>query len=50
MRPRTFDELVGQEHIFGENTALSRMLQQGHVPSMILYGPPGTGKTSFVNV
>ncbi|MGL4522783.1 MAG: AAA family ATPase, partial [Bacilli bacterium] len=50
MRPRTFDELVGQVHIFGENTALSRMLQQGHVPSMILYGPPGTGKTSFVTV
>ncbi|MGL4821376.1 MAG: replication-associated recombination protein A [Bacilli bacterium] len=50
MRPRTFDELVGQEHVLGPDTALYRMLQQGHVPSMIVYGPPGTGKTSFVTV
>ncbi len=47
MRPRTFDEYVGQSHIVGPNTALRRALNAGHVPSMILWGPPGTGKTTL---
>ncbi|GAB6431173.1 replication-associated recombination protein A [Bacillus luti] len=47
MRPRTLDEVIGQEHIIGKNTSFYRMIQQGHVPSMLLYGEPGIGKTSL---
>jgi putative ATPase len=41
------DEFIGQEEIVGKNTALYRMISQGHVPSILLYGEPGTGKTSL---
>ena len=47
MRPKTIDDVVGQDHVIGQNTALYRMIQNGHVPSLLLYGPPGTGKTSL---
>ena len=49
MRPRTLDEIVGQEHILGKKTPLYTMIQNGYVPSMLLYGPPGVGKTSIAN-
>ena len=49
MRPRSLGDLVGQQHIIGENQALYQLIQKGHVPSMLLYGPPGVGKTSFAN-
>jgi len=49
MRPKNLDEIVGQKHIIGPNTPLYKMIQNGHVPSMLLYGPPGTGKTSIAN-
>ncbi|MEJ9282099.1 replication-associated recombination protein A [Ureibacillus thermosphaericus] len=47
MRPRNIDEVVGQQHIIGKDTALYKMIQNGHVPSMLLYGEPGIGKTSI---
>ncbi|MFC1935543.1 replication-associated recombination protein A [Chloroflexota bacterium] len=47
MRPRTFDELVGQEHIVGPEKVLRRSIEADQVPSMILWGPPGTGKTTL---
>lgn len=47
MRPSKIEEVLGQEHIIGPNTALFKMIKNGHLPSMILYGPPGTGKTSL---
>ena len=47
MRPRTFDEFVGQGAVVGEGTVLRRALDSGDVPSMILWGPPGTGKTTL---
>ena len=47
MRPRTIDEVVGQDDVIGPKTALYRMLQNGHIPSLLFYGPPGTGKTSL---
>ncbi|WP_027407915.1 replication-associated recombination protein A [Anoxybacteroides tepidamans] len=47
MRPRTLDEVVGQQHIIGPKTALYKMIQNGYVPSMLLYGEPGVGKTSL---
>ena len=33
MRPKTIDDVVGQDHVIGQNTALYRMIQNGHVPS-----------------
>jgi len=47
MRPRTFDQFVGQTHLVGENSGLRRMVESGRVQSMIFWGPPGTGKTSL---
>lgn len=49
MRPRTLNELVGQKKTIGPNTPLYKMIEKGHVPSMLLYGPPGVGKTSIAN-
>lgn len=47
MRPQNIEEVIGQDHMIGPDTALYKMIQNGHVPSMLLYGPPGTGKTSL---
>src|SRR3954453_21680281 len=47
MRPRTLDELVGQEHLVGDHGPIRRSLARGHLASMLLWGPPGTGKTSL---
>ncbi len=46
LRPQNFDEMVGQEHLFGARGVLRRMLQGGRVTNMIFYGPPGIGKTT----
>ena len=45
MRPRTFEEFVGQEQILGPDRVLPRSIAAGRVPSFVLWGPPGTGKT-----
>src|SRR5256714_1022786 len=50
MRPRGFDELVGQRHLFGPGKALTSLLEGGHLPSLILWGPAGTGKTTIANL
>ena len=50
MRPRTFEELVGQRHLFGPGKALTSLLEGGHLPSLILWGPAGTGKTTIANL
>src|SRR3989440_3936962 len=50
MRPRSFDELVGQRHLFGPGKALTSLLEGGHLPSLILWGPAGTGKTTIANL
>ena len=47
MRPRSFDEFVGQEHIVGPDTVLRRAIEAGRIPSFVLWGPPGTGKTTL---
>ena len=47
MRPRTFDEMVGQEEIVGPDRVLRRSIEADLVPSMVLWGPPGTGKTTL---
>jgi putative ATPase len=50
MRPRTLDELVGQQHVLGEGSALRSAIEQGRPFSMILYGPPGSGKTTLARI
>ncbi len=50
MRPRTLEEVVGQEHIVGRDKLLYRAIQADKVSSIIFYGPPGTGKTTLARV
>jgi putative ATPase len=50
MRPRSLDELVGQEHILGQGSALRTAIESGHPHSAILYGPPGAGKTTLARI
>jgi len=50
VRPRTLEELLGQDAALGPGTPLRRSLQAGHLPSLILWGPPGSGKTSLAHV
>ena len=50
LRPKTLDEVVGQEEILGEGKMLRRMIESGKVPNLIFYGPSGTGKTTVANI
>ncbi len=50
MRPRTLDEVVGQEHIIGRDKLLYRAIRADKLSSIIFYGPPGTGKTTLARV
>lgn len=42
LRPKSFDDIVGQEHLFGERGVVRRMVDSGRVTNMIFFGPPGT--------
>jgi len=50
VRPRSFDEIAGQAHLFGERGILRRMISKGVIPSMIFFGPPGCGKTTAASI
>lgn len=50
VRPRTLSEYVSQNHLVGPGGALTRQIEKGIIPSLILWGPPGTGKTTLANI
>ncbi|MBF0787562.1 replication-associated recombination protein A [Streptococcus sp. 19428wC2_LYSM12] len=49
MRPKTIDQVIGQNHLVGEGKIIRRMVEANRLSSMILYGPPGIGKTSIAS-
>lgn len=50
LRPKNLQEYLSQEHLIGHNGSLTKQIQQGTIPSLILWGPPGTGKTSLATL
>jgi putative ATPase len=50
LRPRTLDEVVGQDHLLGPDGTITRMLARGSLASLILWGPPGVGKTTIARL
>lgn len=50
MRPKTLDDVLGQEHLLGPGKPLRTAIERDQVPSMILWGPPGVGKTTLAQI
>ncbi len=50
MRPRTLEQVIGQDHLLGPASPLRRLIDKDQLHSMILYGPPGTGKTTIASI
>lgn len=50
LRPKSLDEVIGQDHILGPDGVLRRLLERQRLPSLILWGPPGSGKTSLARL
>ncbi len=50
LRPKSLNELIGQEHLTGKGSVLRNSIENGKIPSMILWGPPGVGKTTIANI
>jgi len=49
-RPKTIEEVIGQEHLVSENSAFYKLLKKGKMPHCFFYGPPGTGKTTMAKI
>ena len=50
IRPKEFEDIVGQDHLFGERGVVRRMMDAGRLTNMIFFGPPGTGKTTAAEI
>ena len=50
IRPKKLEDYISQQHLVGENGALTVLIKQGIIPSLILWGPPGIGKTTLANI
>ena len=50
IRPKTLDDVVGQQHLLGKNSLLRRVIESGTIPNMIFYGPSGVGKTTVASI
>ena len=50
VRPKSFDEVAGQRHLLGKNAPFRRIIESGHLPSLVFHGPPGTGKTTVAEI
>lgn len=50
LRPKTWDDIVGQKHILGKDAPLRKIVASNTIPNMIFYGPPGTGKTTTASL
>lgn len=50
LRPKNFDEIVGQQHLFGKEGMIRRLVEAGRTTNMIFHGPPGTGKTTATSI
>lgn len=50
LRPLSFKDIIGQDHLVGENGVIQKAIKGGRVPSLILWGPPGVGKTTMAQI
>jgi len=50
IRPHSLDDLIGQDHLTGNEGILRKSIESGSIPSMVLWGPPGVGKTTIANI
>jgi len=50
MRPKSFDDVIGQRHLLAPNAPFRRIVESGNIPNLVFYGPPGTGKTTVADI
>lgn len=50
VRPKSFDEVAGQKHLLAQGAPFRRIIESGHLPSLVFHGPPGTGKTTVAEI